>query len=203
MLGWRRGKVTDHRTRIDFAQVMRELVDVYFPDAERFALRLDNLNTHNPASLYQTYAPAEAKRNRDKVDIHPTAKHGSWLNSRDRVQCMTESVKPKRRRRGRGEHSIYQRKSDGRWIVEIRDGLKPSGKPRIKYLTAKTKTQANARLKTELARIAQGKPDAGTSPTVATYLAGWLTNTVKPHKRTKTFDSYEGMCRIHIIPRIG
>ena len=52
LLGWRQVKVTDHRTRIDFAQVMRELVDVYFPDAERIALVLDNLNTHDPASLY-------------------------------------------------------------------------------------------------------------------------------------------------------
>lgn len=80
MLGWRQVKVTDHRTRIDFAQVMRELVDVYFPDAECIALVLDNLNTHDPASLYQAFAPAEAKRIRDKLDIHPTPKHGSWLN---------------------------------------------------------------------------------------------------------------------------
>jgi hypothetical protein len=80
LLGWRQVKVTDHRTRIDFAQVMRELVDVYFPDVERIALVLDNLNTHDPASLYQAFAPAEAKRIRDKLDIHPTPKHGSWLN---------------------------------------------------------------------------------------------------------------------------
>lgn len=116
---------------------------------------------------------------------------------------MDDAPKPKRRRRGRGEHSIYQRKSDGRWIVEIRAGLKPSGKPNIKYLTAKTKTEANARLKTELVRIAQGKPDTGKSPTVAAYLTEWLSSRVKPHKRMTTYDSYEGLCRNHIIPRIG
>ncbi len=118
---------------------------------------------------------------------------------------MDDAPKPKptRRRRGRGEHSIYQRKSDGRWIVEIRDGNKPSGKPNIKYLTAKTKTEANARLKAEVARIAQGKPDTGKAPTLKTYLMDWLASNVKPHKRSKTYDSYEGMCRIHITPRIG
>ncbi len=118
---------------------------------------------------------------------------------------MDDAPKPKpmRRRRGRGEHSIYQRKSDGRWIVEIRDGHKPSGKPNIKYLTAKTKTEANARLKAEIARIAQGKPDTGKAPTLKAYLVDWLASNVKPHKRSKTYDSYEGMCRIHITPRIG
>lgn len=98
---------------------------------------------------------------------------------------------------------IYQRKSDGRWIVEIREGSKPSGKPNIKYLTAKTKTEANARLKAGIARMAQGKPDTGKAPTLKAYLADWLASNVKPHKRSKTYDSYEGMCRIHITPRIG
>lgn len=116
---------------------------------------------------------------------------------------MSEDVKPKRRRRGRGEHSMYQRKSDGRWIVEIRDGLKPSGKPNIRYLTAKTKKEANARLKQELLRISQGRPDTGKPLTVAAYLTAWLTDTVKPNKRTTTYESYETLCRVHITPRIG
>jgi DDE superfamily endonuclease len=80
LLGWREVKVTDHRTRIDFAHVIRELVDVHFPDAERITLVLDNLNIHEPASLYQAFEPAEAKRLWEKLDLHPTPKHGSWLN---------------------------------------------------------------------------------------------------------------------------
>ena len=116
---------------------------------------------------------------------------------------MDESPKPKRRRRGRGEHSIYQRKSDGRWIVEIREGSKPSGKPNIKYLTARTKTEANAKLKQEVIRLAQGRPDTGKPQTVKTYLTAWLTNTVKPNKRITTYESYETLCRVHMYPRIG
>lgn len=118
---------------------------------------------------------------------------------------MDESSKPKpiRRRRGRGEHSIYQRQSDGRWIVEVRDGHKPSGKPNIKYLTAKTKTEANGKLKKELLRIAQGRPDTGKPQTVKAYLETWLTNTVKPNKRITTYESYEGLCRVHMFARIG
>jgi hypothetical protein len=80
LLGWREVQVTDHRTRTDFARAMRDLVDVHFPAAERITLVLDNLNTHEPASLYQAFEPAEARRIRDKLDIHPTPKHGSWLN---------------------------------------------------------------------------------------------------------------------------
>ncbi len=116
---------------------------------------------------------------------------------------MDETTKPQRRRRGRGEHSIYQRKSDGRWIVEVWDGFKPSGKPNIRYLTAKTKKEANAKLKAELLRIAQGRPDTGKPQTVKAYLEAWLTNTVKPNKRTTTYESYEGLCRVHMYPRIG
>jgi hypothetical protein len=80
LLGWREVKVTEHRTRLDWAAVIRELVDVHFPAAERITLVMDNLNTHDPASLYQAFEPAEAKRIWDKLEVHPTPKHGSWLN---------------------------------------------------------------------------------------------------------------------------
>jgi hypothetical protein len=80
LLGWREVKVTEQRTRIDFAHAIRDLVDVHFPDADQITLVLDNLNTHDPASLYQAFEPAEAKRIRDKLAVHYTPKHGSWLN---------------------------------------------------------------------------------------------------------------------------
>ena len=80
LLGRRHAKVTDRRRREDWAGIIRELVDVHFPDAERIVLVLDNLNTHEPASLYEAFPPEEAKRLWDKLELHHTPKHGSWLN---------------------------------------------------------------------------------------------------------------------------
>jgi hypothetical protein len=77
---WRHVKVTDRRTAIDWAQCMKELVDVHFPTAERIVLVQDNLNTHLPAALYAAFRPEEAKRIWDKLEFHYTPKHGSWLN---------------------------------------------------------------------------------------------------------------------------
>lgn len=73
-------EVTTRRTRIDFAHMMRDLVDIHYPDAVKVTLVLDNLNTHSPASLYTAFEAAEAKRISDRLEIHYTPKHGSWLN---------------------------------------------------------------------------------------------------------------------------
>jgi hypothetical protein len=78
--GWRHVKVTARRTRRDYAGCVRELVDVYYPQAEKIRLVQDNLNTHDGASLYEAFAPAEARRLLDKIEFHYTPKHGSWLN---------------------------------------------------------------------------------------------------------------------------
>jgi transposase len=80
LLGWRRTDVTERRTRKDWAEQIKRLVDEDFPDAEKIVLIMDNLNTHTPASLYETFPPAEAKRIWDRLEIHYTPKHGSWLN---------------------------------------------------------------------------------------------------------------------------
>lgn len=77
---WRHVKVTEQRTGLDFAEVLRELVDVHFPDAEKLRVVLDNLNTHSLASLYAHFPPAEARRIARKLELHYTPKHGSWLN---------------------------------------------------------------------------------------------------------------------------
>jgi transposase len=79
-LGWRHVKVTDRRTKQDFAQLMKDLVDSHFPKAKRITIVLDNLNTHKPESLYETFEPREARRILDKLDFVYTPKHGSWLN---------------------------------------------------------------------------------------------------------------------------
>jgi hypothetical protein len=78
--GWRQVRVSERRTRLDWAACIQALVDVHYPDAERIVLVLDQLNTHSPASLYEAFAPAEAKRLADKLEIHYTPTHGSWLN---------------------------------------------------------------------------------------------------------------------------
>lgn len=65
---------------IDFAHCMRDLVDSHFPDAEKIILVMDNLNTHKFASLYEAFDPDEARRIIEKLEIHYTPKHGSWLN---------------------------------------------------------------------------------------------------------------------------
>jgi transposase len=77
---WRHIKATEQRTMIDWAQCMRDLVDVHFPDADRIVVAMDNLNTHKLASLYEAFSPAEARRIAEKLEIHYTPKHGSWLN---------------------------------------------------------------------------------------------------------------------------
>ena len=78
--GWREVMVSDRRTRIDWAQCIKDLVEIHYPDAEKIILVQDNLNTHTPASLYEAFPPAEARRLADKLELHYTPKHGSWLN---------------------------------------------------------------------------------------------------------------------------
>ena len=78
--GWRHVDVTDRRTKHDFAQQMRELVDRHFPDATTIRVVLDNLNTHTKAALYEAFPPAEARRLLRKLEFHYTPVHGSWLN---------------------------------------------------------------------------------------------------------------------------
>lgn len=78
--GQRWMQVTDRRTKVDWAEAIKDLVDIRYPKADRIILVLDNLNTHTPASLYELFPPAEAKRLADKLEIHFTPKHGSWLN---------------------------------------------------------------------------------------------------------------------------
>ena len=78
--GWRRVEVTDRRTKADWARVVKKLVDEDYVDKERIVLVMDNLNTHHPASLYQAFEPAEARRIAQRLEIHYTPKHGSWLN---------------------------------------------------------------------------------------------------------------------------
>ncbi len=80
LAGWRHIEVTERRTKLDWAHCMKELVDEFYPNAERIRVVMDNLNTHNPAALYEAFGPEEARRLLNKLELHYTPKHGSWLN---------------------------------------------------------------------------------------------------------------------------
>ena len=98
LTGWRHIKVTPRRTNIDYAHCMKDLVDVHFPQAQVIRVVQDNLNTHSPASLYEAFEPAEAKRILDRLEFHYTPKHGSWLNMAEielavlSRQCLDERI---------------------------------------------------------------------------------------------------------------
>jgi transposase len=95
---WRRAKVTDRRAAQDFAQCMRDLVDLHFPEAEKTRVVMDNLSTHSPSSLYNSFPPAEARRILRRLEFHYTPKHASWLNMVEieigvlRTQCLDRRI---------------------------------------------------------------------------------------------------------------
>lgn len=78
--GWRRVNVTKQRTKLDFAEQMKELVDVHYPSATKITLVMDNLNTHRLSCLYEAFPPAVARRLIERIEVVHTPKHGSWLN---------------------------------------------------------------------------------------------------------------------------
>ena len=96
LAGWRVAVATERRTRQDWAQQIQQLLDGRYAAAEKVVLILDNLNTHTPASLYQTFGPAEARRLTEKLELHHTPKHGSWLNMAEIEFSALGRVLPKR-----------------------------------------------------------------------------------------------------------
>lgn len=98
LLGWRHVEVTDRHTCTDWAHLMRDIVDVHFPSAERIVVVMDNLNTHKPSSLYKAFPPTEARRIMERLEFHYTPKHGSWLNMAEiefgilQRQCLNRRI---------------------------------------------------------------------------------------------------------------
>ena len=80
LAGWRHVAVTERRTATDFAEVLRWLAEDVYPEADQIVLVMDNLNTHRLASLYEAFAPEQARRLAERFEVHHTPKHGSWLN---------------------------------------------------------------------------------------------------------------------------
>jgi DDE superfamily endonuclease len=100
--GWRHVKVTDRHAAVDYAQVLKELSDTHFPYARKIVLVQDNLNIHKPASLYEAFPAAEARRLVERFEWHYTPKHGSWLNMAESElgvlssQCLDRRIPDKR-----------------------------------------------------------------------------------------------------------
>ena len=98
LAGRRHVEVTERRTMIDWAKFTRDMLDVRYPDAKKVVLVMDNLNTHGIASLYEAFPPAEALRLANRLEIHHTPKHGSWLNIAEielsvlKRQCLPERI---------------------------------------------------------------------------------------------------------------
>jgi hypothetical protein len=112
--GWRTIAVTGHRRRVEWAEFVRSLVEGEYGDAEKVVLVMDQLNTHTAASLYEAFTPQEAKRIADRLEIHHTPKHGSWLNMAEielsalARQCLSRRIP---------RHAALQEKVE-RWVAE-------------------------------------------------------------------------------------
>jgi hypothetical protein len=100
--GWRHVKVTDRRTALDYAEALKDLADIHFPDVNQIILVQDNLNTHKKASLYEAFSPAEARRLVERFEWIYTPKHGSWLDMAESelgilsTQCLDRRIPDKR-----------------------------------------------------------------------------------------------------------
>jgi DDE superfamily endonuclease len=101
LIGWRAARVTERRTKRDFAEVLRWLAEDVYPDAEAIVLVTDNLNTHGPGCLYEAFEPDRARRIAGRLEWHYTPKHGSWLNMAEielsvlARQCLGERMSDK------------------------------------------------------------------------------------------------------------
>jgi hypothetical protein len=96
--GWRWAPVSERRTRVDWAQAVRDLLEVHYPSAKLVRLVMDNLNVHSVASLYEAFPPEEARRLIQRIEVHHTPKHGSWLNVAEielralSIQCISRRI---------------------------------------------------------------------------------------------------------------
>ena len=125
--GWRRTAVTEHRARMDWAWQIRHLLEEDYPEAEKVVLVRDNLNTHGLASLYEAFEPVVARRLAQRLEIHHTPKHGSWLNIAEiELSVLSGQCLDRRIDRLRGECSAWdqqrnERQKGGDWRFTTAD----------------------------------------------------------------------------------
>jgi hypothetical protein len=121
LAGKRHVAITERRTRKDWAQQIKQMLDDRYPEAIKVRLVMDNLNTHNVASLYETFEPCEARRLAERLEIHYTPKHGSWLNMAEielsvlKGQCLDRRI---------AEMAIMQEEV-ATWEDDRNTGLRP------------------------------------------------------------------------------
>lgn len=122
MAGWRHVKVTAQRTAIDYAHLLKDLVDLHYPDALLITVVQDNLNTHSPASLYKAFAPEEARRILRRLKFCYTPKHGSWLNMAEielsilARQCLDQRIAAFETLESEVAASVEARNQEESWI---------------------------------------------------------------------------------------
>ena len=130
LVGWRTVFVTERRTAVDFAEMVRWLAEDVHPEAEKVVLVMDNLNTHKVASLYEAFPPEQARRIAERLEIHHTPKHGSWLNVAEielsvlSRQCLAQriaAVDVLRREVGAWEEPRNERAAEVRWRFTTAD----------------------------------------------------------------------------------
>jgi hypothetical protein len=127
--GWRQVEVKDRRTSKDYARVLKDLSDVHFAKAEKIVLMQDNLSTHTPAALYETFEPCEARRLAERFEWHYTPKHGSWLNMAEAElailakQCLDRRIKDQATLKTEvdawlAERNVHHAKADWRFTAK-------------------------------------------------------------------------------------
>jgi hypothetical protein len=130
LVGWRAVKATDRRTALDFAEVVRWLVEQVHEEAEKIVLVMDDLNTHGIASLYEAFEPERARRIAERLEIHHTPVHGSWLNMAEiepaalAIQCLgrrIESREELEREVAGWEEERNERQVEVRWRFTTAD----------------------------------------------------------------------------------
>lgn len=136
--GWRHVQVTARRTKLDFAAMIRALVDVHYREAEKIVLVMDNLNTHTPGALYEAFAPDEARRLCERLEIHDTPKHGSWLNIAEcelsalSGQCTDRRIADERTLQS--EVTAWQRERNARQVTVDWQFTTPDARIKLKRL---------------------------------------------------------------------
>lgn len=132
--GWREVKCTDHRANVDFAECMRDLVDVHYPSASRIRVVLDNLSTHSQSALYEAFPPEQARRILRRLEFHYTPKHASWLNMVEieigvlAKQCLDRRIPDKATLKSEVEAWVRGRnakRASIKWLFDV-------GKARVK-----------------------------------------------------------------------